>query len=98
IFGIGFGLGLGRVGMAEDSLTDAVPDVAEVLVASSRGRLPAGARVVVVNGVLKKRVLVADDFLKSGAVHQRARHILGLAPRDVVEVIILEGAVEIVSV
>src|SRR5439155_12286718 len=79
-------------------LADALPDVAEILVPPRRRLLPPRAGVEVVDRVLEERVLVADDLLEGGAVDQGARDVLGLAPRDVVEVVVLESAVEIVRV
>src|SRR5215467_12181966 len=94
--GVAFRLGPGRVGVAEDVLAHSVPDVGEVLVSAGRGRLAARTLVVVVGRVLEEGVLVTVDLLEGGAVHQWVARLLRFSPGDVVEVVVLEGAVEIV--
>src|SRR5262245_32483958 len=96
ILGVALRLGSGRVGVTEDVLTHPVPDVAEVLVPAGRGCLPARTFVVVVDRVVEEGVLVTDDLLKCRAVREWARRVLGFAPGDVVEVVVLEGAIEVV--
>src|SRR5262245_41714191 len=98
VLGIALRRGPGRVGMAEDVLAHPVPDVAEVLVPAGGGRLAARTLMEVVSRVLEEGVLVADDFLEGGAVRDRAGSILGFSPGDVVEVVVLEGAVQVVRV
>ena len=79
-------------------LAHAIPDVTQIFVATGFRGLATRASIKIVNGVLEEGVLVADDLLKRGAVHHRAGYVLRLAPRDIVEVIIFERAVEIVGV
>src|ERR1700722_13467963 len=81
--------------MAEDVLAYPIPDVAEILVPAG-GRLAARTLVEVVGRVLKESVLVTDDLLEGTAVCARVSSVLGFSPGDVVEVVVLEGVVQVV--
>ena len=89
---------LRRVGIAEDAQAHALPDVAQELDAAGLGLLPARAGHEVVDGVVEERVLVTDDLLEGRRVGQLAGRALGLAPGDVVEVVVLERPVQVIGV
>src|SRR5262249_4439394 len=52
----------------------------------------------VVNSIVKKSVLIADDLLKRRGVGQLASGSFGLTPGNVIEIVVLERAIQIVRV
>src|ERR1043166_1241760 len=97
IFGISGRGGSGRIGVPKDELANSIPDISQVLCAARGGSLPSRTGVEIKNRIVKKSVLVADDFLESRAVNHRAREVLRLAPGNIVEMIIFESAVEVIG-
>ena len=91
------GRGPRRVGVAKDASAHALPDVAQELDAPGLRRLPPRAAHEVVDGVVEEGVLVTDDLLEGRRVGQLAGRALGLAPGDVVEVVVLEPAVQVIG-
>ena len=86
----------GRLGVPEHPVTDTVPDIAHELVASCLRCLATGPLHEIVRRVVEEHVLVADDLLKHGGGTVPTIDIIAQSPANVVEIVVLEGTVQII--